>query len=70
MSQVAEILSYLETGATLTMAEAYAHGWGISLNSRVAEINERLKAGIECHTEKRNGKTVYVYSLPVRVNYG
>jgi len=63
MSQNAEILSWLQSGKTLTKAECYAKGWGISINSRVAELNRTVDAKIRCWTESRNGKTVYVYGI-------
>ena len=70
MSQSANIYAYLSEGHTLTKAECYAKGWGLSVNSRCAEIRERLGADIECWTEQRNGKTVYVYGLKEKVAYG
>ena len=61
-SQCFQILSYLKSGKTLTKLEAAQKGWGLSLNSRVAELRE---AGweIHCRTVKKNGRTVYEYSL-------
>ena len=70
MSQISEIYAYLSDGNTLTKAEAFSKGWGISLNSRCAEIRERLGVHIDCWTEQRNGKTVYVYGLTNKVAHG
>ena len=64
MSQCAEILAWLQSGHTLTKAEAYHKGWGMSLNSRCSEIYDRTGIKIACRTENRNGKTVYVHYLP------
>lgn len=70
MSQISQIYSYLEEGNTLTKAECYEKGWGLSINSRVAEIRDRLGVQIDCWTEKRGDKTIYVYGLTNRVAYG
>ncbi len=70
MSQNAELLAYLETGATITKAECYARGWGLSINSRAAELRKRTGVEIDCDRVERNGKVVYEYSLKERIPYG
>ena len=70
MSQISEIYCYLRDGNTLTKSECYAKGWGLSINSRIAEIRERTGAQIDCWTEKRNGKTIYVYGLQEKYAHG
>ena len=69
MTQCESILAWLEAGNSLTKAQAFSMGWGLSLNSRVAELREQGH-DIVCDTEKINGKTVYFYRLNSMVAYG
>ena len=62
MTQCESILAWLEAGNSLTKAQAFSMGWGLSLNSRVAELRERGH-DIVCHTHKVGGKPVYFYRL-------
>ena len=45
-------------------------GWGLSVNSRCAELRRRLGVQIDCERETRNGTPVYVYSLREKIPYG
>ena len=70
MSQNASIYAYLLEGNTLTKAEAFSKGCGMSLNSRCAEIRRKTGAQIDCERVEINGRPCWRYSMPVKVAYG
>lgn len=70
MSQNGNIYQHLAEGGTLTKAECFSRGWGLSLNSRCAEIRRLTGEQIDCRRVEINGKPAWEYSMPVRIAYG
>lgn len=63
-SQCDAILEHLQSGLTLTPADAYSRFSTLALHSRIAELRERGHPVICVMLDTASGKRVGCYSLP------
>lgn len=64
MSQNTAILAHLQSGMTLTPAEAYQRFSTLALHSRIAELREQGHPVVCVMLDTAGGKRVGCYSLP------
>ena len=70
MSQCSAILAHLETGATITPAQAYELCGTLALHSRISELRSQFY-DIHCQIIRTpSGKNVGCYSLVEHIAYG